>query len=578
MACSRALRGDLDLIVAKALRHDPSQRYLGADALADDLRRHRAGRPVAARRHSFAYVARRFVARHRIATALAALAAVALAGTAAFALQQTRDARIQAERAQSVRNFLLGLFEQADPDRGGGSALSARALIDAGAQRVQHDLAADPDTRIELLGVVGNLYASLGDGAAAADVQATRLAQAQVRYTKGDPRELRARIDLARAESDRDQFDKARELATSALAALPDTSETDLRADTLSALGSIEKRAGHYDAAAAWHRRRIALLREASAGDAALAAAWDDLGNVQHAQAKYAESAASYAEALRHVEAAPDIAPSLLIGIRYDLALAQHENGHFEEADALFKRNLEFARSVYGDNHRSVADQLYQIGQNARQGGRERDSLPWLRQALAIYERINGPRHSRVATALTTLAQAQLRSGEASDAIGNLDRAYRIYLETLGPRHLYTAVGETALAQARLETGDAGGAEATFRDALAKYEDANPGHIYAEAARRGLGEALLAQDRCAEAEPLLRLAHQRVLAKFGAADQRNVQAALPHARCLVALHRDGEAAELLHSTRAAVAASPDTPARQRLLERLDAASNGAVRR
>ena len=107
------------------------------------------------------------------------------------------------------------------------------------------------------------------------------------------------------------------------------------------------------------------------------------------------------------------------------------------------------------------------------------------------------------------------------DAVSSLERAYRIYLQTVGPQHLYTAVGETALGQARLEAGDAPGAETTFRDALAKYSGANADHIYAESARQGLGESLVAQQRYAEGRPLLRQAHARLVKEFGAADFRS---------------------------------------------------------
>ncbi len=569
------LRGDLDLIVATALRHDPERRYLGAAALADDLRRHLDGRPLLAQRDRRGVRLRKFVSRHRVAVPAVALAAIALVATAVYASLQSLDARHQAQRAESVRAFLLGLFEQADPDRGGGRSLSARDLIDAGARRVRHDLGGDPDTRIELLGVVGNLYASLGDSAAAADVHATRLAAAQRQYPTGDPREVRARIDLAQAESERDHFERARELADGALAALGNGGEAMLRADALATLGAIEKRAGRYDAAIDGQRRRIAVLRQTHADGIALAAAYDDLGVAQHALARYDESARNYAEALRLVEAHGDVAPSLLLRIRYDLALAEHENGHYERADALFRRNLELARETYGDAHRSVADQLYQLGQNARQSGREADSLPWLREALAIYERVDGPRHSRVATALTTLGQAQLRTGAGGEAIANLERAYRIYLDTLGPKHLYTAVGETALAQAKLETGDATGAEGSFRDALAKYADANPDHVYAEATRKGLGEALIAQRRFDEAETTLKIAYARVSAKFGAGDPRSVQVVLPLVACLRAQRRDADAVSLLESTRSAIEAGADTPSRARLLEKVRAAQGTA---
>ena len=158
-----------------------------------------------------------------------------------------------------------------------------------------------------------------------------------------------------------------------------------------------------------------------------------------------------------------------------------------------------------------------------------------------------------------------------------LERAYRIYLDTLGPKHLFTAVGETALAQAKLETGDASGAEATFRDALAKYANANPDHVYVEAVRKGLGEALLAQHRQLEAEPLLRLAYTHVSAKFGGADQRSVGIAITLAKCLHAMDREREADELLQATRHEVERGADTPTRTRNLEKLKAALDSTER-
>ena len=49
------LRGDLDLIVAKALALDPGRRYPSVEAFAEDLRRHLDGRPVMARPDSLGY-------------------------------------------------------------------------------------------------------------------------------------------------------------------------------------------------------------------------------------------------------------------------------------------------------------------------------------------------------------------------------------------------------------------------------------------------------------------------------------------------------------------------------------------
>ena len=74
----RQLRGDLDNIIARALRKAPSERYQTVDAFADDLRRYLAHEPVSARPETLGYRTAKFVARHRGLVAGSALVVVAI--------------------------------------------------------------------------------------------------------------------------------------------------------------------------------------------------------------------------------------------------------------------------------------------------------------------------------------------------------------------------------------------------------------------------------------------------------------------------------------------------------------------
>ena len=60
----RALRGDLDTIVATALKKDPRERYPSVPALADDLQRYLDRRPIRARPDTLTYRTATFVRRH----------------------------------------------------------------------------------------------------------------------------------------------------------------------------------------------------------------------------------------------------------------------------------------------------------------------------------------------------------------------------------------------------------------------------------------------------------------------------------------------------------------------------------
>jgi len=136
---ARALRGDLDTIVAKALKKAPGERYSNAQALADDLRRHLAHEPIAARRDTAAYVLAKFARRHSAGVAASGLVLLAVVAGAGIALYEAREARRQQVQAESLIEFMLGdLRKKLQPvgrldalDAVGGHALDYYAAQDA---------------------------------------------------------------------------------------------------------------------------------------------------------------------------------------------------------------------------------------------------------------------------------------------------------------------------------------------------------------------------------------------------------------------------------------------------------------
>lgn len=91
-ATRRRLQGDLDNILLKALEKPIERRYAGVDALAADIRAYLGGFPVSARPASTAYVLGKFLRRHRVAVAAAALGGLGLATGLAAALLAERMA------------------------------------------------------------------------------------------------------------------------------------------------------------------------------------------------------------------------------------------------------------------------------------------------------------------------------------------------------------------------------------------------------------------------------------------------------------------------------------------------------
>jgi eukaryotic-like serine/threonine-protein kinase len=98
---ARELRGDLDLIVLKALEKEPALRYASAAALADDLQRYLDGKPVSAQPPRLPYRLRKFVRRNRALVAVVAAAIIAVLAIAGYE-ETTRRAEDRARRAAAT--------------------------------------------------------------------------------------------------------------------------------------------------------------------------------------------------------------------------------------------------------------------------------------------------------------------------------------------------------------------------------------------------------------------------------------------------------------------------------------------
>jgi eukaryotic-like serine/threonine-protein kinase len=209
------LRGDLDTIVLKALRKEPLRRYLSAQELSEDIRRHLEGLPVLARADTLGYRASKFARRHKAAVAAAGLVAVSLVGGILATSRQARIAEENRRRAErrfedvrKLANSFLFEFHDAIKDLPG--ATPAREMVARRALEYLDSLAAeahaDPSLQLELASAyekVGDLQgalgaANLGQGPAAHRSYAKAVALREAVAAAG-PQPLTAERDLAMA-------------------------------------------------------------------------------------------------------------------------------------------------------------------------------------------------------------------------------------------------------------------------------------------------------------------------------------------------------------------------------------------
>lgn len=518
----RQLRGDLDNVLLTALRREPERRYGSVTALAGDFRRHREGRPVKARPDTLSYRAGKFVRRNRVGVAAATLVVASLVGGLVATERQrnraqanARVAAAAARRADAVKEFLIGLFEIADPEQSGG-ALPASALLDQAGKRLDTELSSEPEIQADLLEAVARIDRGIGRLDQAEELARRSLAVRQKALPSGDDAIGRSLATLGAITMDRGKLDEAEKQLTEALK-------------------TVEARSGPKSLAAARVRSDYAQVLFWK-GDVATAEKLED--NVYQAyRTELGDDAVQTAIHLRNrgilleeidrldeAEADSRASQAVLekrlgpehpnLGQSYlNLAVLLDRRGKAEEAESWFLRSLAVRRKALGPDHRVVGQTLQLLALFYLNQARLEESETNYRQALALFRAIE-PKHFEVGKCLNGLALVASRRGRYAESEATLGEVIALFDEVLGPKHTFSwqARGNRAeqiALQGRLEE-----AEEIQREVVAKLVEINgPDSFEAVDAEGRLGETLRKQGRAAEALPLHRkgLEHQRKL-------------------------------------------------------------------
>ncbi len=467
---ARRLAGDLDTILLRALAEEPERRYASAAALADDLERHLEGRPVAARPDSRRYRLGKFLGRHRVAVAAAALVALSLCAGLVAALVSARRAERQARRAVEVQEFLVSLFEAADPDRSLGADLTARQLLDAGVAELERGLTGEPEVRAALLDTVAQIERRIGRYESAERLARSALALRLAESGAGSVAAAAARATLAEVLHARGELDAA-------------------AAEFEVALASLERQVGGDDPQVARVRAGLAETeyqrgrkeRALELGRAVLEGARRVHGELHAATARARVALATihaldgdFAAARGELEAAVAVLDRAL-GPEHPksnearLALAELVGylGERERAHLLFDQTTAAFRRALGDRHVLVAQALVKRSLLYLNEGRPADADRALEEALGIFTALG---HYEAASCERMLGHSLLAQGRPAEAAERFARAHEQFRARLGERHVLTLAALGNLGTARVQQGDVAAAVAALEPAIAGLE------------------------------------------------------------------------------------------------------------
>lgn len=445
----RRLAGELDSIVLKALRPEPGQRYRSVEALSDDVRRHLAGLPVEARRGWAGYRLRKFLQRNRAAVAASALVLVALVGGVITTNIEARRARRAQARTERVNAFLEQLLRSVRPTTGGRD-VPVSELLDAAAQRIERELADEPDVRAEMESVIGQSYLALGR---LDDAEAHLRSALTLRRQVSGPRSGSVAVGLSNLggvhlqKGELAAADSAFRAGLALRRALGGTPDT-LLANLLDNVGSVAHGNGQLADAEKYHREALDI-RAGLLGPRHDMVAFS-MNNVAVALGEQNRWAA--AESLHRASVAilklnhPE--PTTLVADAENaLATALDIQGKYDEAESLYVDVLRLREKLLGRTHPDFAFTQMNYAMFIFDRGRYEEATKLAREILALRGKSLPESHPAIATTLQTL-------GRCLDHLGRTAEAGRALEESLALRRRYLAPGSWLIASSEGVLGE----------------------------------------------------------------------------------------------------------------------------
>lgn len=414
----RAVRGDLDWIVIKALEKNRARRYETANGLALDLKRYLASETISARPPSTFYKIQKTVLRNKLLFGAVGVVVMLLVvglivvsaslGKERLARREADAARHQAEsdkiraeiaatKSQQVTRFLEEMLQGVGPSVAlGRDATMLREILERTSERVGGELTNQPAVEAELRTLIGRVYTEIGN------------------------------------------YDRAEEMHRAALKIYQATSGSE-SVDAATSLSNLGE--------ALWKQRKLAEaervhlvaldIRRRLFGNtnADVATSLNSLAGVYRRQYRLAESEAATREALAIRQKLFGAESLEVADTLHNLSVVLGDENRRAEAEVAAREMLAIRRKLLGAEHPLVAAALADVAWAATGAGKVAEAESLEKEALAMQRKLLGDEHPEVPKALTMLGQLLQRQGNKPESHAVLKAALSIQHKILGASH-----------------------------------------------------------------------------------------------------------------------------------------------
>lgn len=530
----RTLAGDLDTICMMAMHREADRRYTSASEFASDIQRHLDGLPVSARPDSRIYRLNKFIKRNKASVSIASLAVLSIILITIFYTSQLklqRDIAIkERQKSEEVVRFVTGLFEYSKPSRRLGQDISAKDLLDEGANRIQFELVEQPLVQQTLKQVLGEVYYKLGQEQKALDLLTDALAKQRELLGENHLDVATTKLVLALVHQDRGNYDFAAELLSQALQTkkkLLGELHFDV-AEVLSVFAYMEQMRGGYPQAETYFKKGLDISERLSNGDNVyLAKLTKQLGGFY----RYLD---------RNSEAEPLLRKALAMQVRIyqggphpdinstkrELAALLRSTGEYQESKRLYLEVIESRTKILGPDHPELGNTWNSYSLLLTRMDDYEGALAANIRFIEILKRAYSEATPSLAAAYFNQASMLRDLDRYSEAI----KHYRLASETqdlvgLPEKHVHRAFPIAGIASVYVDQKNYAEATQLYRKVLAlRRESLSDDHKTVIDAKNSLGGALTGLKRYKEAEELLLESYQQSLKTRGSKDGRTQRA------------------------------------------------------
>lgn len=463
----KLLKGDIYTIILKALKPHKNERYESVRRLSDDIEYYLADKPVIARPESTIYLIKKFLIRHRIAVGVTFLAASALVIITALSVYnvavKSRQSKIilaERDRAESIKSFLIDIFETADPTKSPKNQ-TAEEIVNQSFEKINNELLTHPYTKMQLYGVFADIYGNL------------HLTEKAVLALE---KELSIKVSL-------------------------DGKENTEYVDRLIVLMETLEGAGDYEGSMAKAKESLALS-ERIHYRGGTARALQGIGRVHHLKGEYSIAEPFFLKAMNiNSEVFGEESPELSITLLHLGYLMSHMD-NYTESEKYILKSLEITEKTVGEKHHRLGEIYMSLGYTRKLRGDYVGSLNAYQKAIDIFRSIFGDEGGVLQFAYSGLAAVHKNMGEYDLAKKLWDKAIEI-ASIHNPENPNMGLFLADKAGVHRQLGEYVEAVKLFERAIPIVREGLPNHWYLYIYQLRYGHCLAKLKRFDEAEPLV---------------------------------------------------------------------------